>query len=152
MKVIDKNVANQLVTKSHMLRDRHKSWKCMLIRLSAKRGNYSQQLITHFFIRPTIDILEPLEGEIYICRDGDILIMFQGISAPVIDALVSQFGDLNAEENESGEPDMFLLYDLSVDYPAFSAMAKQKLHAALHYGQVSIPAARRIRQMENTLN
>ena len=146
MKLISRNAASQLFAKAHSLREQHTSWRCIYLRLADRRGVYSQQLIRHFFIEPINDMLEEYEGSIYLCEDGDIVILFQGLLAPVLDRFAIHFGDLNADDIDSGSNPLFNILDLSVGWLDFSTYCGAKLQGRLHkptaafavYGKIPI--------------
>ena len=120
MKLFYRNAAATLFEKVHSLSDYHNSWRCIHLKLSRKRERYNQQLLIYFVIKGIAEILANDDGYIYLCRDGDIFILFQGLMGPVLDKLGDHFADIDPDNAPDEAGSRFMtIYDLSRDWNLF---------------------------------
>lgn len=120
MRIYHRNASALLFEKVHSLENSHNSWRCIHLNLSSKREHYSQMLRTYFIIKGLTETLSDNEGYIYLCSDGDIFILFQGILRPVMAKLAHYFGDIDLSHAvERSSDNFFTVYDLSKDWSSF---------------------------------
>lgn len=137
MHIINNNAHAVLFEKaSHLQQGGHNSWRCIYINLSATRFRHNHMLLKHFIGKAIKRILAEDDGHIFMCRDGDIFILFQGMSKPILSKLGEHFDGVTL--NENGQPDdhMFTLLDLSTDWNVFYhlCLAKSRQFAPMHNG------------------
>lgn len=127
MRIIHRNASALLFEKVSALGQMHHSWRCIYINLAGRRMRHREMLHTYFIIKGIADILADDEGYVYLCKDGDIFILFQGLVRPILGKLAAHFGDLEpgaALERKEDAP--FLLYDLSKDWRVFLSLCRTK--------------------------
>jgi hypothetical protein len=128
MKLLNYNAANQLFERVKSLESvPHDSWRAIHISLSHK-GEYTSALRMHFFVQPLRQMLEGKEGYIYVCENGDIFLLFQGLFEPVMEMLNARFGDITEDEDDN----LFTVYDLSRYWQLFYDLCEQQVKQAMH--------------------
>lgn len=120
MRIIHRNASALLFEKVHSLENAYTSWRCIHLNLSSQREQYSQMLRTYFIIKGLTETLNDNDGTIYLCNDGDIFILFQGMLRPVMARLAHYFGDIDlSRATQKAEHSFFTIYDLSKDWAHF---------------------------------
>jgi hypothetical protein len=109
----------------------HHNWRCIQLAFSDKKGRYSASLRAHFVVKTIVSTLEGMEGNIYLCEDGDIFILFQGIAKPVITKLSAHFADLVPDQEEGKAGELFTIFDLSKGWKNFYGICYDKYHLAM---------------------
>jgi hypothetical protein len=125
MKLVTRNAASLLFDKANLIDGQPYGWRCLHLNLSQR--NYRHELIFHFFVKPIVELLVEDEGNIFLCEDGDIIILFKGAAKPILAKLATHFADLKTGVEES---DVFRLFDLSVYRQPFYELCSAKLHVA----------------------
>jgi hypothetical protein len=94
MQLINHNAIQHLYEMAESLANEpHESWQCIYLRLRSNHAYLAQDLYQSFIVHPLNRLLEPYQGNIYFCSDGDIFILFQGTMKPVMQKLEGHFGD-----------------------------------------------------------
>jgi hypothetical protein len=122
MKIFHKHATMYLLEKIHTIRYFHSSWRCIHLQLSGKQEKYNRSMRAHFIIRGFAELLEADDGYVYLCDDGDIIILFQGRATPILTKLSTYFADIDPRYGEGRFDRFFTTYDLSKDWAAFSNM------------------------------
>lgn len=125
MKLFHRNATALLFEKIHSIRHAHDSWRCIHLTLSDRVERHNRSLRNHFILNGISSALMEEDGYVYLCRDRDIFILFQGRTTPVITKLSQYFADMLAMEEED-EEQLFTLYDLSKDWSTFFTLCFQK--------------------------
>lgn len=122
MKIFKNNASALLFEKINSLRQSYESWRCIHLRFSdyASSGKTSH---AQFAVNAINEKLCDEEGFAYVCRDGDIFILFQGRAQPILRKLSSEYLDL--DEND-GDNSLVSLYDLAMEWPFFFALCYRK--------------------------
>lgn len=141
MKLLAHNGIIQLFEKVRSLEEEpHDSWRCIHISLS-DQGKYNAALRTYFFVKPITELLADHDGFIYVCEDGDIFILFQGLLQPVLDGLNEHFADMQAERSKEAQAkSLFTVFDLSRYWREFFRLCETKSRQVIY---ASIQSARR---------
>lgn len=127
MQIIDNNAHAILFEKaSYLQKNPHNSWRCIYINLSAYRLRHNRMLLKHFIGKAVSKILEESDGHIFMCQDGDIFIMFQGMLKPMLDKLSEHFDGLQLDDYGQPSDTMFTILDLSTDWDVFYHLCLSK--------------------------
>jgi hypothetical protein len=123
MKLFHRNATALLFEKIHSIRHFHDSWRCIHLTLSDRMQIHNRSLRNNFIINGIDTLLAEEEGFVYLCRDRDIFILFQGRAKPILTKLSSYFADMSEADMSDH---IFKLYDLSKDWQAFFSVCYQK--------------------------
>jgi len=126
MKIFDHHATLFLLEKLNSIRYFHSSWRSIHLQMSGKKERYNRTMRIHFILKGFQNLLAEDEGYVYLCEDGDIIILFEGRVTPMIKKLARYFGDLDAEYGSDTLDHFFRTYDLSKDWGAFSHMCHIK--------------------------
>jgi len=120
MKIFHQHATLFLLEKIHSIRYFHSSWRCIYLQLSGKKERYNRSMRTHFILKGFSELLADDEGYVYLCDDGDIIILFQGRTNPILNKLASYFADIDPIYTAKSFGQFFTTYDLSKDWAVFS--------------------------------
>src|SRR5579863_1813209 len=95
MKIYHQNATALLYEKGNVISPHRNRWRCVYLSLADKAERHNRTLRTHFIVAAITDLLDDLDGAIYLCGDGDIAILFEGTLKPVAERLGSHFEDFN---------------------------------------------------------
>lgn len=128
MKTYDSDAGNRLFGKIKAFGAAyHNSWRCIYIQFSEHPQLYNRTVHTHFVVRTIADALADLEGEVYVCDDGDVFILFKGLLRPVMIRLGGHFhGIMPDRAGRQPEDSLFTIFDLGRHWPVFFALCKSK--------------------------
>lgn len=101
--------------------------KCIHVKLSQQFGNYHPTLCNHFLAREIEGLLTEEDGNIYLCRDLDLFILFTGRVRPLLVKLVRYFMAIEFGYGAAQYKDLFAIYDLSHDWRQFCSLCYHKL-------------------------
>jgi hypothetical protein len=144
MKIFDKHATFYLMEKMYSLRHFHSSWRVLHLQLSNRSERFNRTMRTHFILKGLRHLLGDEDGYIYLCEDGDIIILFEGRMAPLLRKLSQYFADIDAQFATETLGHYFTTYDLSKDWERFSHMCHMKsLETDLWTRIRNLPAAPR---------
>ena len=128
MKTITRNAILQLFEKAEELsQEPHESWRCIYLSFSKSQRPRNPALHVNFVVRGICDLLAEQEGNIYLCDDGDIFILFQGAFRPVLGKLANHFGDIDPTQLQDPSQDsLFSVFDLIKDWKIFFGLCETK--------------------------
>ncbi len=108
----------------------HDSWRCVYLRLRNQALQSRRDAYAHFILQPVVNLLTGSKGTIYLCEDGDIFLLFQGRTAPILDKLRSHLGD---STHGSSKKSLFRVfeYNLGTHWETFHAVCESKYLKAL---------------------
>ena len=129
MKIFDRNSEFHLYEMAKTLRGQpHASWRCIHMRLSDR---YSYLLKNHFMASMVTQRLTDAEGYIYLCGDGDVIILFQGQLRHVLGRLGAHVDGLKHEQLlKVSDENPFLIYDLGSQWEHFYYLCRTKCFRA----------------------
>ncbi|HEU5046591.1 MAG TPA: hypothetical protein VFT64_01980 [Rickettsiales bacterium] len=126
MKIINRNTVNLLFDKAEALgQEPHESWRCVYLKFSDKPERNNQSLYSNFIVKPIISLMEDMGGFVYLCEDGDIFILFQGVMKPVMVKLSSHFADIDADEKVKNDK-LYRVFDLGKHWQGFYSLCEAK--------------------------
>ncbi|MGE0754283.1 MAG: hypothetical protein AB7L92_03885 [Alphaproteobacteria bacterium] len=127
MQVINTNAHAILFEKAnHLQKNPHSSWRCIYINLSAHRLRHNRTLLANFIGKAVKRILEDSEGHIFMCQDGDIFILFQGMLRPMLEKLGEHFDGMTLDDQGQPVDPLFTILDLSSDWDVFYHLCLSK--------------------------
>lgn len=127
MKIHNHNATHFLFEKAKSLAQFHDSWRCIYFNFSDQKDQYSDGLRTHFVVKIIKELLADDDGNIYLCDDGDIFILFQGAVKPIIAKLGEHFEGLKSERVFiQPEDNLFTVFDFSQHWQIFFNLCKAK--------------------------
>lgn len=126
MKIIETHATLFLLEKLHAIHNFHSSYRAIHLKMNGKQARYNRSMKTHFIMKSFRQLLSADEGHVYVCDDGDIIILFQGRMTPLIRKLARHFADIDAEHATSTLDHYFDTYDLSKDWARFANMCHIK--------------------------
>jgi acylphosphatase len=132
MKIFSQNAAILLFNKMESLRQKpRESWRSVYLKLPDKQTRHNNDLRTHFIVNAISELLADMDGYVYLCDDGDIFILFQGASRPILARLSRHFGDLDPQQLR-GQPQssLFSIFDLGKHWEGFYKLCEAKYRAA----------------------
>jgi hypothetical protein len=135
MKLYIQNALSVLFEKTSSLRNAPDSWRCIHLKIPQMQTRYNRSLRTNFIINGLTTILGDDEGYVYVCRDDDIFILFQGRAKPILTKLALYFGDIDLRTPVRRANQPFELYDLSKDWDEFYELCFNKTLAEA-YGRL----------------
>ena len=146
MKISSHNASAMLYEKAKSLgRDNHDSWRCIYLNMSDRPARYNDSLHRHFVVKALEDLLEDLDGHVYICEDGDIFILFQWAIRPIVRRLGSHFSELAPMPFTQDPGDnTFSIFDLSRHWGVFFRLCQAK-YCLLTIGLGEMPAHLQVR-------
>lgn len=90
-------------------------WRCIHMDFSTLQNRCSEGL-RNYAAHTVIDALNDEEGSIYLCRDGDLFVLFQGKVGDIVDKLGAHFKDIADPASTAQEgTTLYTLYDLSLE-------------------------------------
>jgi len=127
MRVLQENATEILYEKAIDLKHQpHNSWRCLHVDLADYRMQHDYSLFAHFMAQAIIKRLENADGYIFICEDGDIVVLFQGVLRTVMDKLGILFEEMHVEMLRASSNSTACLLDLSKDWDEFFALCRRK--------------------------
>lgn len=144
MKLLDHKAATQLFKHVQALEESpHDIWRCIYLNLASKKAQCNPELRAHFVVETIEEELLDTDGEIYICDDGDIFILFKGALRPIVTKLGNRIKDFRPELLwQQPHDELFTIFDLSQYWALFFRLCKAKyrrLDAAEDMPVVEIP-------------
>lgn len=126
MKLYRHNASALLFDKLDTLgQQRHDSWRCIQFNFSS--GHYSSSLRNNFVVRMISELLADTEANIYVCEDGDIFILFQGLYESVAGKLSTYFADMNPRRRaDNDDANLVTAYDLSKEWQQLYKISRSK--------------------------
>lgn len=126
MKIFDRNATALLFEKSNDIGHKRGAWRCIYLGMADKAERHNRTLRVHFIVAALTDLLAGLDGYIYLCADGDVVILFEGALKPVAERLGGHFEDFNIALLGGASP--FSIFDLSLndDWQEFSRKCRDK--------------------------
>lgn len=101
------------------------SWRCIHANMTGGRQFLHPYSVSKLFA----GLLAEDEGYIYAFDDGDIFILFQGASRPIIKKISKHFDKREFRQCwEPPRPALFTLYDLAVYWKPLYTLCQHKLH------------------------
>jgi hypothetical protein len=129
MKIINHDATNLLFEKAEELgQEPHESWKCIHFKLSERPERSNHALYTNFIVSPIVSLLNSNSGYVYLCDDGDIIILFQVALKPVISKLGTHFGEIDPEHIKDSDDNMLEVFDLSKEWKKFHQLCESKYY------------------------
>ncbi len=119
MKLFSHNAGQLLFDKARTLQGQHDSWRCLYINFSDSKKQYSDGLRTNIVTSIIKELLENEYGYIYLCDDGDVFILFQGLARPILNKIGEQFKGM--------EEDLYTVFDLAQHWQLFFTLCKSKI-------------------------
>jgi|GEM_PF-2444968 len=128
MKILEHKAAHVLFEQVKYLDDHpHDIWRCIYLNLSNKKSKFNQELREHFVMDNVEKLLEDVDGEVYLCEDGDVFILFKGALSPVVKKLGAHFKGLLPEPLwQQPSDDMYTIFDLSKYWKLFFNLCRAK--------------------------
>lgn len=141
MQIIQKNAHAVLFERAtHLGQEPHNSWRCIYINLSSYRLRQNRPLLMHFFGKAVSQLLTEAEGHIFMCRDGDIFILFQGQAKPLIDKLGEHFEGMQLGDDGQPKDPMYTILDLGRDWNVFYHLCLSKSRQLAPFWEQPAPA------------
>ncbi len=106
------------------------SWRAIHLNFSKLDASYREGMRTQVLLNIIKDLLKDEKGQVFLCEDGDIFLVFLGVATKILDKVSLYMTDLFKESIEGSgiDGDAFCqVYDLSVEKDAFFAVCRQKL-------------------------
>lgn len=130
MKILDHQAAHVLFEQvKGMEGQSHDIWRCIYLNLANKRSEFNPDLRAHFFLDNLERLLEDEEGEVFLCNDGDIFILFRGALRPVVHKLATHFKGLMPEPLwKQPDDDLYTIFDLSKYWQLFYSLCHAKFN------------------------
>lgn len=127
MKIYNQNATSLLFEKVKSLTHAHDSWRAIYFNFSDNQDQYSDGLRTHFVVKIIKELLADHEGNVYLCEDQDIVLLFQGPIRPIIAKLGEHFEGLkNQQVTIQPADELFTIFDLSQHWQIFFNLCKAK--------------------------
>jgi hypothetical protein len=128
MKLLDHKAATHLFKHVQELEESsHDIWRCIYLNLASKKAKCNPELRAHFVVDYLEEELVDADGEIFICDDGDIFILFKGALRPIVTRLGSHIKDFKPELLwEQPRDELFTIFDLSKYWALFFRLCKAK--------------------------
>lgn len=128
MKTYDSDAGNRLFGKIKAFGAAyHTSWRCIYLQLSEHPQLYNRMVHQHFVVRTITDALADIEGEVYVCDDGDVFVLFKGALRPVMIRLGGHFhGIMPDKAGRQPEDSLFTIFDLGKHWQVFFVLCKSK--------------------------
>lgn len=141
MKIINHDSVNLLFDKAEELsQEPHESWKCIYFKLSDRPERNNHALYSNFIVSPIVNLLANHNGYVYLCDDGDILILFQGVLKPIVGKLATHFGEIDPVHAKESDDSMVEIFDLSKEWKAFHRLCETK-----YYRRIMLAEEKRMR-------
>lgn len=126
MKLYQYNATAVLFEKANAISEMPDSWRAIHLPLAGMQQRYNRTLRTNFILRNIMTAVAGEDGYVYLCGDGDIVILFQGRLKPMLRKLAAYFGDIDPAAVIQEARDTFLVFDLSKDWAAFHKLCFAK--------------------------
>lgn len=131
MKIYYKSAEIYLYEQARVIQAAPEKWRAIYFHFSELEERYTDGLRTHIVVNIFTDLLRDHPGFVYLCGDGDIVILFQGMAGPVLEKLGDHvYGMLNHRPGMAIDPDSLCqVIDLRVSWQAFYELCERKYHA-----------------------
>ncbi len=130
MQLINSNAIQKLFENAELLANQpHDSWRCIYLKLRDQGDKSRPELYTSFIKQFLTNLLSSHKGHVYICRDGDIFIVFQGAMKPLVEKLEHHLGGFDSHEiSGHAEGSLFRIFefDLSRNWDNFYKLCERK--------------------------
>lgn len=115
------------------LHSHHDIWRCIYFNLNNANLKYQHELHDHFVVEHLERLLEDVEGEVFLCEDGDVFILFKGALLPVIRKLSTHFKGMMPEPLwKQPSDDVYTIFDLSRYWQLFFNLCRAKYNKEDH--------------------
>ncbi len=127
MKLLSRNAELLLTERVNLIAKNHDSWRCIYVKSYSAAG-MDQQVKTGIITGIIKSLLGGDEGYIYLCSDGDLFILFQGQTTPILNRIGGHFADLNLGSDSAYHKDeQYTVFDLSKHWESFYKLCSSKL-------------------------
>jgi hypothetical protein len=120
MKTIHSNAATALFDTLEVLSEMpHESWQCVYLKpVGANDTHHEPHSVSN--AKAITDLLAKANGTIYLCEDGDIIIMFQRSPRMIVDKVSRHLGEAGPGQSRSQHTyNLFGVFDLSKHWQGF---------------------------------
>lgn len=120
MKIVTKNAEAHLFEQVELLNNQaREGWQCIYFKVPEKPTHNSSMGLT-FDIRHVGELLEKSKGNIYLCNNGDVFIIFRGMLKPIHVKLARYFWCLDASHvNWQPGHNLFTIIDFIKEWDSF---------------------------------
>lgn len=125
MRLYNRQAETFLFEKVKSISEQHVRWRAIHIDFSAHQDEGADALRSYVVTNIIKDLLEYEDGYVYLCKDGDVIILFQGKVRDILARLGEQFHDVGLI-NSPGDDGYYHLFDLSQDWQKFYAICEYK--------------------------
>lgn len=137
MKIYHQYANNYLREQSRIIQASPQRWRCIYFHFSHLDESYTAGLRTNIVVNIFKDLLRDYSGFVYLCDDGDIVILFQGMVAPILEKLGDHVQGLILAKRGT-TPDVESLcevMELRIHWDRFEALCQQKTNMLNHESQ-----------------
>lgn len=124
-----------LVDKSKAISAQASRWRCIYLNFSEHSDRPRNHVVTNIFK----ELFKGEDGNIYLCKNGDVFLLFTGKVGGVVEKLEGQFRDIN-----------YQLFDLGLQWAPFFELCESKLTALQSQGPAEaspVPAPKPLREI-----
>lgn len=126
MKIYTKDAESSLYEMARNLSEDHKAWRSIYFNFSEINEAYKEGLRTNLVVNIIKDLLADEEGYVYLCRDSDVIILFQGSVQRILNKLGEYISSAVPMADKNSRDEFCAIYDLSKSWNVFYAICKSK--------------------------
>ncbi len=131
--VITREAENKAVEKMSKIKSESSTWRAIILNFSQLLEIYRSEYQKNIVVNVMMDHLKDSDGGIFVCNDGDIIIIVSGVMKTQLERMVFQlrylFSDDPLAYNIEGEenPEFAGVHDLGVNWAAFHDICRRKV-------------------------